>query len=162
MLLRLYQKSVSIWVYLDEDDVRKKLEIQHYLLLRPGVSMNASSARCARLRGQLTFVNHLNEICKSANQKVNALHRIRKFTTVNQTRSLCYAFIYSKFNYCSLLWMFCGKVSNQNLDRVQKRALRVVYNKPYYSLDDLLQIDHSLKVACTQYTNSPNRKFISH
>ena len=94
---------------------------------------------------KLKFNKHVSSICKSANQKVNALHRFRKFTNTEQTRSLCYAFIFSKFNYCPLIWMFCGKIANSNIDRVQKRALRAVYNEPLLNLDELLKMDNSLK-----------------
>ena len=34
----------------------------------------------------------------------------------------------SKFNYCPLIWMYLGKNSNNRIDRVQKRALRILHN----------------------------------
>ncbi len=34
----------------------------------------------------------------------------------------------SAFSYCPIIWMFCGIVANRNANRVQRRALRAVYN----------------------------------
>ena len=41
--------------------------------------------------------------------------------------------------------MFCGKIANSNINRVQKRALRAVYNESMLNLDQLLKMDNSLK-----------------
>ena len=41
--------------------------------------------------------------------------------------------------------MFCGKIANSNIDRVQKRALRAVYSEPLLNLDELLKMGNSLK-----------------
>ena len=42
--------------------------------------------------------------------------------------------------------MFCNKMSNNLIDKTHKRALRVVYNCYDKSLEELLQIDGSLKI----------------
>ena len=34
----------------------------------------------------------------------------------------------SKFNYCPLIWMYHGKNSNNRIDPIQKRALRILHN----------------------------------
>ena len=31
------------------------------------------------------------------------------------------------FNYCPLIWMFCGKDANVSINRVHKRALRIMW-----------------------------------
>ena len=49
----------------------------------------------------LTFKNHITDLCKSASKKLKALQRIHKYLTVEQTKMLKNAFIYSQFNYCS-------------------------------------------------------------
>ena len=33
----------------------------------------------------------------------------------------------SNFNYCPLIWMFCGKTQNKEIDRVHKRALMTAH-----------------------------------
>ena len=37
------------------------------------------------------------------------------------------AFIYSQFNYCNIIWMFCSKIDYDQIENVQKRALRCIY-----------------------------------
>ena len=43
----------------------------------------------------------------------------------------------SNFNYCPLVWHFCGQVNNQKLEQIQERALRILfadYNSSYLEL----------------------------
>ena len=43
------------------------------------------------------------------------------------------------FNYCPLVWHFCGKTLSKKLEKIQERGLRFVYNdanSPYLSLLD--------------------------
>ena len=51
----------------------------------------------------LTFKNHITDLCKSASNKLKALQRIRRYLTVEQTKMLTNAFIYSQFNYCNII-----------------------------------------------------------
>ena len=68
----------------------------------------------------LNFNSHVRILCRQANQKVNALLRIRNYLSLKKTQLLCNAYILSPFNYCNLIWMFCDK----QIRNVQKRALR--------------------------------------
>ena len=52
-----------------------------------------------------------NNCCK-ANNKMKGLFRIRSFLTPEQAKVLAEAYILSNFRYCPLVWMFCGKCSN--------------------------------------------------
>ena len=51
---------------------------------------------------------------------------------------LVQTFVYSNFNYCSLVWYFSSSKSLQNIERIQERALRFLYNDHKSSYDDLL------------------------
>ena len=77
----------------------------------------------------LTFKNHITNLCISAKNKLKALQRIRKYLTLDQTKMIANAFIYSQFNYCNIIWMFCSKMDNDQIENVQKRALRCVYQE---------------------------------
>ena len=57
----------------------------------------------------LTFNNHINNLCRTANYKQHALRRIRKYLSLDKAELLCNAFINSQFNYAPLVWMFCRK-----------------------------------------------------
>ena len=47
------------------------------------------------------------------------------------------SFIMRNFDYCPLVWHFCGQVNNQKLEKIQERALRILfadYNSSYTEL----------------------------
>ena len=44
----------------------------------------------------------------------------------------------STFNYCPVIWMFCGKVANEKLNALHKRALQALYNDFESSFQELL------------------------
>ena len=52
---------------------------------------------------------------------------------------LCNTVIISSFNYCPLVWMFCGKDANHKINRTHKRALRILHNDYDSSFNILLE-----------------------
>ena len=43
----------------------------------------------------------------------------------------------SNFDYCPLVWHFCGQVNNQKQEKIQEKALRILfadYNSSYMEL----------------------------
>ena len=45
-------------------------------------------------------------------------------------------FIVSNFNYCPLVWHFCGKTNTSKIEKLQERALRFVFNDFTSSYDN--------------------------
>ena len=76
----------------------------------------------------LNFKNHIENICCKSNNKIKALFRIRSFLTLEQAKVLEEAYILSNFRYCPLVWMFCGKCSNNLKMKTHYRCLRAIYN----------------------------------
>jgi hypothetical protein len=35
----------------------------------------------------------------------------------------------SNFNYCPLVWHFCGETNTKKIEKIQERALRFIYNE---------------------------------
>ena len=58
------------------------------------------------------FNEHIDNICRTANYKLHALRRIRKYLSLGKAKLLCNAFINSQFNYVPLVWMLCRKKNN--------------------------------------------------
>lgn len=75
---------------------------------------------------KLSFNNHIFELCNKANQKINALLRIRNYLNSKQAEILCSSYVMSAFNYCPLIWMFCSKTAGRKIDSTHKRAIRAV------------------------------------
>ena len=76
---------------------------------------------------KLTFKSHLKNICKKANQKLNALARITKFTSPFQRKTLLNSFIKSQFSYCPLIWMFTSKGLNKKINTIYEKSPRLVF-----------------------------------
>ena len=47
-------------------------------------------------------------------------------------------FVYSNFNYCSLVWHFTTKKSTNKTEKIQERYLKLLYNNTTETYDDLL------------------------
>ena len=58
---------------------------------------------------QLTFKDHVDTLHSTANYKLHALRRIRKYPTLEKAKLLYNAFMNSQFNDVPVIWMFCRK-----------------------------------------------------
>ena len=67
------------------------------------------------------------KIGNTANLKLLALRRIRKFLTQEKAKLLCNAFINSQFNYAQLIWMFCRKDYYEKIWKTHHKALKIVF-----------------------------------
>ena len=76
----------------------------------------------------LTFNEHIDNICRTANYKLHALRRIRKYLFLEKAKLLCNAFINSQFNYALSVWIFCSKKQYLKIQQIHHKALKVVYN----------------------------------
>ena len=91
---------------------------------------------------KLTFTKHIANICSLANNKLRALTRVRRFFSMEQAKYLSEAYIMSAFKYCTLIWMFCNKTSNNQINKIHKRTLRLVYEMENPNFEDLLLKDN--------------------
>ena len=87
----------------------------------------------------LNFDLHVSNICKKAARQINVLLRLSKFLTI-ETKILIYkSFIKSSFNFCPLVWHFCSKTSSAKMEKLQYRALQLVFNDFDSSYETLLE-----------------------
>ena len=57
---------------------------------------------------KLTFRTHIAAICCKAGRQISALARISKALNTEVKLSMFQSFIMSHFNFCPLVWHFCG------------------------------------------------------
>ena len=77
---------------------------------------------------KLDFDVQVTQICKKAARQLNVLQRLSNFLN-EKSRFLIYkSFIQSNFNYCPLVWHFCSKTNTEKLEKIQYRALKIVFN----------------------------------
>ena len=84
----------------------------------------------------INFKRHTQNICRKANNKTKALLGIRKFLNLEQVQVLAQAYISSNFRYCLLIWMFCGKMTDNLIVKTHYRTLRAIYDTQTRSNED--------------------------
>ena len=120
------------------------------------LSLNIDGKRCIstssvtllgiEIDWKLTFNKHVKIITCNANKKAKALSRLRYKLDTTQKLSLYNSYVLSAFGYCPVIWMFCGKSSNEYINRVQRIALRTIYNDYTSNYDALLNKGQHLKI----------------
>ena len=75
----------------------------------------------------LTFENRINNICKRASQKLNALARVVPYMSMQKRRIIMKSFVTSRFGYCPLIWMFHSRRLNNKTNSIHERALKITY-----------------------------------
>ena len=53
---------------------------------------------------------------------------------------------HSQFGYCPHIWMFRNRILNNKINRIQERALRIVYRDKTSNFTKLLQKDNAVTV----------------
>lgn len=87
---------------------------------------------------KLDFDDQVTEICKKAARQLNVLQRLSKFLSEKSRLLIFKSFIKSNFNYCPLVWHFCSKSNSEKLEKLQFRALKIVFNDYTASYTTLL------------------------
>ncbi len=76
----------------------------------------------------LKFNLHISNICQKAFRNLNALRRVAKTLPTNVKLMLYKTYISCHFNFCQLVWHFCGELNPKKLERIPNRALRFVFD----------------------------------
>ena len=95
---------------------------------------------------KLNFDVHVKELCKKMSQKLCAFSRIRPFLNREEAKMLLTAIVMLNLSYCHLISMFFSKSANTEINRTNKRALRVLHEDYDSSFEQLLEKDGSITV----------------
>lgn len=87
----------------------------------------------------LTFDRQIDEMCRKAGNKLNVLGRLSKSLDAESKLILFHSFILSHFEYCATVWHFCSREKMRKIEKIQKQALRHVFNDYTSSYADLLK-----------------------
>ena len=88
---------------------------------------------------KLSFSIHISKICKMAANQLNSIKRLKRHFDTETKKHLVIIFVLSQFNYCPLVWHFCGNGSIHKMEKIQERSLRFVFNDYTTEYSDLLQ-----------------------
>ncbi len=86
----------------------------------------------------LKFDRHVDKLCKRAAWQLNVLYRFRGIFDITQKEIMYNTFILSNFNYCPIIWHFCGKTASKKVENIQERALRFKHNDKVSTYESLL------------------------
>ena len=115
------------------DDIELKLDENTILKREKSVK-----ALGVIIDNRLTFSDHISACCLKAARQLNALARISKYLDPKSKNVIYNSFIRSNFEYCPLVWHFCGKTNNDKLEKIQERSLRILHDTYQLSYEELL------------------------
>jgi hypothetical protein len=92
------------------------------------------------LDNKLSFTHHVSSICKKAARQVNAMYRISKDLDYDSKMKIYESFIMSNFIYCSVAYNNFNATNDRKLEKLNKRALRLVCNNYNCTYSELLSL----------------------
>ena len=75
---------------------------------------------------ELSFNHHISKVCEKVNNQFSVLKRFESLITRNVMLRLYKAFVLPHFQYCSLIWHFCGTRNRDKLETLNKRIFRLM------------------------------------
>ena len=116
-----------------------------------------NSENCIKLLGieinnTLSFNKLISTLCKKASNQLNAIGRIQKYMSFKEKEVLLNSFVQSNFNYCLLVRHFSSSKSLKKIEKMQERALRILYNDSTSDYNQLLNKSSkaSMEVKCVR------------
>ena len=88
----------------------------------------------------------MDYLLKGAGRKLTIIARMPNILSFPKLRLLIKSFFDSQFSYCPLVWMFCGRTRNNRINKLQERALRILYKNDQSTFQHLLNKDKSITI----------------
>ncbi len=67
------------------------------------------------------------------------MYRFKGIFDLKEREIIYNTFILAHFNYCPMVWQFCGKASTKKIELIQERALRFLLNDQKSTYHELLE-----------------------
>jgi hypothetical protein len=102
-----------------------------------------ASSECVKLLGvfidnRLSFSNHVSQLCKKVGKQINAMCRLSRHLSEKSLMKVYNALILANLNYATTVWHLCGVNNTKKLDKLQERALRIIFKDYEMSYPELL------------------------
>ena len=99
---------------------------------------------------KLNSKNHISELYKKASKKIAALFRLSSYLHYPEKKLIFNSIIKSQFSFCPLVWMFCSRTSNNMINKLHERSLRIILNDYLSNFNILLENN---KDICNHHRN---------
>ena len=87
---------------------------------------------------KMNFNGHIKSICQTSSRQINSLRCISKFLNQQCREKVYKSFINANCGYCPLVWMLCGKCNLRKIEKLQERALGILYQDSRLDYGSLL------------------------
>ena len=123
---RIIYETVLILLCLG-NNTENKTFLFHNILME---SSKEQKAFGVIIDNELNFKSYISELCKKVSQKIAALSSYRLSSDLRDSeKKLIYnSIIKSQFSSCPLVWMFCSRTSNNIINKLRERSLRIILN----------------------------------
>ena len=121
-------------IFLASADMEFKFEIDDITL----IAEDYVKLLGVNLDKNLNYDTHIKQICKKAGNHLNALKRLSPYISINHRMAIFRCFILCHFQFCSIVWHFCGVGNTKKMEKIQERGLRFVYGDYTSDYDSLL------------------------
>ena len=111
------------FIYLGKDSENEPFILNNFIFNNSNEEMLGIN-----IGNKAIFKSHFKILCKKVTQKIVALLRLLNHLNDSRKRLVFNSIIKSQFNSCPLIWMFCSKASNNVINRIRERALRLILN----------------------------------
>ena len=92
----------------------------------------------AHIDRRLYFDSHVSHICKKKKKKIHTISKVCKYMNQNKRRMLKKALVISQFSCCLLMEMFHSRNTENRVNKIHERALKLGYDgSSYLSYDEL-------------------------
>ena len=133
-----YRKDLSWLHFNDEPRVPERQQVKEQQSCI-SIFVSYPTILGVHIDGKPNFNHHINKLCKSARNQLNALTWLKSFLGLKERVVLVNSFTYSNFDYWPLVWMLSHKKSLNKIESLHKRALRFLLNDYENSYEELLE-----------------------
>jgi len=132
---------------------RKKSHNEYPFVVKDHVLMGCDSIRLlgVQISNNLKWNEHIMSLAKSASRKLGFLNRCRRFFKSHQVLQIYKTFIRPCIEYCCQVWGGAYGIALQLLDKIQRRAIRIIRNPRLTKDLDSLQHRRDVAELCVFY-----------
>ena len=80
----------------------------------------------------LSWDAHIQNVYNKINKNLYLLQQIKQFLPIDSRKLFFNSYILTQFDYCSIIWRNCSQTNMYRLEKLQKRAARIIIDKNYY------------------------------